>query len=329
MADTIPWAMIVLFGAVTLDLLIGDPRWLPHPVVGMGNFISYLEKRWNKGAALRWKGAALTVVTVGTVYATTAIIVFLAYRLHFLIGLFSEIYLISTTIAIKGLRDAAHRVEAPLSCGDLPLARKELGMIVGRDTDTLDEPEIVRATVETVAENTVDAITAPLFWALLGGAPAALAYRAVNTLDSMVGYKNERYIHFGWFSARLDDILNLLPARLTALTIWVSSFFIRSLYSAQAIRITLRDARKHPSPNSGWPESMIASLLGVQLGGRNTYKGTVSERAKLGEPRRQLNKKDIARTIQYMHGGWIVYFIMIVALYIVFALVVTGVKEAV
>jgi adenosylcobinamide-phosphate synthase len=304
-------SVILLVGAVLLDLLIGDPKWLPHPVIGMGKLISTLEVKWNQGERKKLKGIALTVIVVGIVYVLAFVVVYVAYQLHVLIGIMLEIYLISTTIAIKGLRDAAVQVAVPLSQGDLAQARKKLSMIVGRDTDTLPESEIVRGTVETVAENTVDGITAPLFFALIGGAPLALAYRAVNTLDSMVGYKNERFIHFGWASARLDDVLNWIPARITSLVIWSSSFFIPHSRVKQALSITFRDAPKHPSPNSGWSEAMVAGLMGIQLGGRNMYQGIPSNRAKMGEATRELQEADIGRAILHMHGGWVVFLVII------------------
>jgi adenosylcobinamide-phosphate synthase len=304
-------SVIILISAVLLDLIIGDPKWLPHPVIGMGNLISTLEKRWNQGEHRKLKGIVLMVSVVGITYVLAFIVVYVAYELHVVIGIMLEIYLISTTIAIKGLRDAAIQVAVPLSQGDLAQARKKLSMIVGRDTDTLPESEIVRGTVETVAENTVDGITAPLFFALIGGTPLALAYRAVNTLDSMVGYKNERYIDFGWASARLDDVLNWIPARITSLAIWSSAFFIPQSRIKQALTITFRDAPKHPSPNSGWSEAMVAGLMGVQLGGRNMYQGIPSNRAKMGEATRELQETDIGRSIIYMHGGWVVFLIII------------------
>lgn len=173
-------------------------------------------------------------------------------------------------------------------------ARKKLSCIVGRDTERLDEREIVRGTVETVAENTCDAVTAPLFWAFIGGAPLALVYRAVNTCDSMVGYQNSRYHEFGYFSAKADDVLNWIPARITGFLMLIANR-PRKMRRGDAWRILLRDAKKHPSPNSGWCEAACACLLSVQLGGRNTYNGIVSERARMGEPFRELEHTDILR----------------------------------
>ncbi len=301
--------------AILLDLIIGDPRWIPHPVVQMGKLISFLENKWNHGKHRVIKGVALTVTVVLFVFIVTYSILFLAYKLHPIFAITLNIYLISTTIAIKGLSSAGKDVLYPLTNGEIMQARKMLSMVVGRDTECLPEKEIIRGTVETVAENTVDGITAPLFWAVIGGAPLALVYRAINTLDSMVGYKDERYAQFGWASAKLDDLANWLPARLTALSIWISAVFIKGSKLKSAWNITLRDARKHPSPNSGWSEAMVAGLLGVQLGGTNFYRGKRSERATMGDPIRQLMKTDINKSIQYMHGGWIVFLVLIGIIY--------------
>ncbi len=305
------YLFLIIGAAILLDLIIGDPRWIPHPVVQMGKLISFLENKWNHGAHRVKKGMALTVTVVVIVFLVTFAIQFIAYKLHPVLAIILNIYLISTTIAIKGLASAAKEVLSPLGKGNIVEARKKLSMIVGRDTESLPEKEIVRGTVETVAENTVDGITAPLFWAIIGGAPLALVYRAINTLDSMVGHKDERYGQFGWASAKLDDLANWLPARITALSIWISAFFIKKSKQKHAWNITLRDARKHPSPNSGWSEAMVAGLLGVQLGGTNYYRGIKSERATMGDPNRELIQFDITKSIQYMHGGWIVFLLIV------------------
>lgn len=308
---------LILIGAILLDLWIGDPRWLPHPVIQMGRLITLLERKGNRGTNRRIKGVLLTGTVVLTVYVVTFFFVSIAYHLYYAVGIVMEICLISTTIAIKGLASAGKSVMKPLANGDLVRARKSLSMIVGRDTEHLEESEIVRGAVETVSENTVDGITAPLFWALIGGAPLAMAYRAINTLDSMVGYKNEQYIQFGWASARLDDIVNWLPARLTALTMWFSSFFLRGSRHMEALKTTWRDARKHPSPNSGWSEAMVAGLMGVQLGGVNYYNGRISKRATMGNSTRKLLISDIDQAIRYMHGGWLGFLgLLLIALYI-------------
>jgi adenosylcobinamide-phosphate synthase len=308
--DPIFMLIIILIAAILLDLLMGDPRWLPHPVVLIGKLISFLEASWNKGKNRVRKGYVLTVTVIIVVFSVTFSIVFLSYKLHPVAGVLVEIYFISTTIAIKGLRSAALHVFTPLVSGNIDDARRNLSMIVGRDTKTLSESEVVRGTVETVAENTVDGITAPLFWAMIGGAPLAMVYRAINTLDSMVGYKNEKFMQFGRASAKLDDIVNLLPARITALCMWLSSFFIKGSKKKLGWKITWRDARKHPSPNSGWSEAMVAGLLGIQLGGINYYSGIKSVRATMGDPLRKIIRSDIEKSILYMHGGWSIFFLI-------------------
>ncbi|KAA0014168.1 cobalamin biosynthesis protein CobD [Billgrantia pellis] len=306
----------LLFAAILLDLLIGDPHWLPHPVVAMGRLIGALECRWNRGSprARRLKGFLLTGCVVTVVFsATWALLALLAWW-HPWLGLVGELLLLASALAISGLRDAALAVAKPLAQGDLDAARRAVAMIVGRDTDTLDEAGVTRATVETVAENTVDGITAPLFWALLGGAPLALAYKAANTLDSMVGHRSERYADFGYASAKFDDLVNWVPARLTALTMWLAALALPAARTRGAPTGTWHDAPCHPSPNAGWPEAMMAHLLGVQLGGDNHYAGQVSERARMGEPREPLRVVHIQRAVSHMHGAWSVFFLLMAGL---------------
>ncbi|MCA8864556.1 MULTISPECIES: adenosylcobinamide-phosphate synthase CbiB [unclassified Halomonas] len=308
-------ALIAL--AIMIDLIVGDPRSIPHPVVLIGRFISAFERLWNRGTAQqrRVSGFLLTIIVVGGVWGISWLVLALLERVHPGVALIAELWLLSTTLAIKGLGDAARAVIQPLTQGDLPAARKALGMIVGRDTQRLDEAEITRGTVETVAENTVDGITAPLFFALIGGAPLALAYKAVNTLDSMVGYKNQRYADFGFASAKLDDMANWIPARLTALCLWLAGLLldvsgVLKLRWKGALSSTCRDAPRHPSPNAGWPEAMVARLLGVQLGGTNVYQGVVSQRATLGEPLEVLQVTHITATVRLMHGAWILFMVL-------------------
>ncbi|MFY0990812.1 adenosylcobinamide-phosphate synthase CbiB [Halomonas sp. C05BenzN] len=303
----------LVLAAIAVDLLLGDPRRLPHPVVGMGRVIRLLERSWNGGSprARRLKGALMTAVVVLGVYALAWGLLAALGRLSPWLALVAELWLLATTLAIKGLGDAARAVAEPLGRGDLPGARRALSMIVGRDTAELGEDGITRGAVETVAENTVDGITAPLFWALLGGAPLALAYKAVNTLDSMVGYRNPRYADFGFASAKLDDLANWLPARFTALAIWLVAWGMPGMAARGALAATCREAPRHPSPNAGWPEAMVARLLGVQLGGTNHYRGEASHRATLGEPREPLGVAHIAAAIRLMHGGWLAFLAML------------------
>ncbi|MCG7599885.1 adenosylcobinamide-phosphate synthase CbiB [Halomonas sp. McH1-25] len=303
----------LLLVAITLDLLVGDPRWLPHPVVIIGRLISRLDRAWNHGSsqARRIRGVLLTALVVLGTYTTAWLALAALTWLHPWLGMLGEIALLTTTLAIKGLRDAALEVARPLARGDLVTARSRLAMIVGRDTQALDEGEITRASVETVAENTVDGITAPLFWAFIGGAPLALAYKAVNTLDSMVGYLSSRHADFGYASAKLDDLANWIPARLTAVCLWLAAWLVPNARVRGALVATWRDAPRHPSPNAGWPEAMMAHLLGVQLGGTNHYQGRVSQRATLGTPREVLSVTHVFRAIRHMHAGWLAFVLLL------------------
>mgnify|MGYP001172744392 CR=1 FL=1 len=292
--------------AIVIDWLVGDPRHLPHPVIGMGRWIQFLETRLytepnDDPRRLKRRGATLAALTILPVFLLGTWVVLIFNRIHPWAGFTVQAWLVSTTIAVKGLKDAAFAVYRPLCDGELELARRKTGEIVGRDTAHLDEAELTRATVETVAENTTDAFIAPLFFALLGGAPLALAYRAVNTLDSMVGYKNERYIHFGWASARLDDVLNWIPARLSGFLLSLACLGDRQLSMIRAWKAMIVFARRHPSPNSGYPESATAGALGIELGGTNQYGGKVSERPRLGWPLRGKTRDDIRRTAMLLY----------------------------
>lgn len=269
--------------AYSLDMIVGDPPDWPHPVKWIGRMIAFLEKHWNKGSNKRLKGASMLLVVLLTVFWIVTLIIFIGYKIHPAVGILLESLIISATIAQKDLKQASLQVYKPLMDGDLKTARVKLSYIVGRDTDGLDVGEVARGAIETVAENTSDGVTAPLFWALVGGAPLAIAYRATNTCDSMVGYLNERYQEFGWASAKWDDVLNWIPSRLTGVLMLLGNKPKKVSYP-KAWSILFRDAKRHPSPNSGWGEAAVAAILGIQLGGINYYKGLVSNRAKMGEP---------------------------------------------
>lgn len=287
--------------AYILDRLIGDPKAIPHPVVIIGNGISKLEAMIRKCNFnnLKVAGLLFPLLIVGGTYLIVSLLLELSKLVHPFLFLFVQIILISSTIATKGLADAGLGIYHLLVKKDMEQARFSLSMIVGRDTENLDESEITRGTVETVAENIVDAIISPLFFALIGGAPLAMAYRATNTLDSMIGYKNEKYKDLGWASARLDDILNFIPARITGLLLIVASLLLR-LDAKKALKIMMRDAKLHPSPNSGIPESAVAGALHIQLGGTNYYKGVASHRAVMGDKYRSLQADDILKTVRMM-----------------------------
>jgi adenosylcobinamide-phosphate synthase len=286
---------------------------LPHPVVIIGKAISLLEKLirkvMKKEESLKAAGLLFPIIIVGGSYLVVALLLYGASLIHEWLAIALEIWLISTTIAVKGLGDAGLEVYRHLKEKNLAKARHSLGMIVGRDTDNLDESEIARGAVETVAENIVDAIISPMFFALIGGGPLAMAYRAVNTLDSMVGYKNEKYLNLGWASARLDDVANYIPARVTALLLFLACWVSR-LNFKNAWKMLIRDAKLHPSPNSGIPEAMIAGSLGIQLGGTNYYNGVVSHRAIMGDPTRKIEVDDIIKTIQMMRLTPVIFILI-------------------
>lgn len=305
-----PELLPMLVAAILLDWWLGDPKWwMPHPVILIGKWIGWLERKLRAGsrshpsrpAWLRTKGCVLTTATVLLALAATFGLVAAASWLHPWAGYAVNTWLIATTLAVKGLKQAADRVLIPLQAGDLPEARRYVGWIVGRDTEHLDEPEIIRATVETVAENTVDAFVSPIVFALLGGAPLAMLYRAANTLDSMVGYKNDKYRYFGWASARFDDLVNWLPARLTGGLLILAAALLPGASATGAARSIRRFSRLHPSPNSGIPESAVAGALGIELGGVNRYFGRESERARMGWPLRPLRQADITATVRLLY----------------------------
>lgn len=296
----------VFIASLFLDLLIGDPRVGWHPVMLIGRLIALLERllrgRLRSPAGERFCGAVLTITVAAICYGLTALLLFAAGRLHPLAGFLAAVLLLSSTIAVKSLAGAGMEIHALLSDGDISTARKKLAWIVGRDTARLDSGEIVRGTVETVAENIVDGIVSPLFYALLGGVPLAMAYRAANTMDSMLGYKNEKYINFGWASARMDDAANFVPARLTGMLILAASVLLR-LDVKEAWRAMRHDAPGHPSPNSGIPEAGVAGALGIRLGGQNYYQGVPSFRAYMGRPLHLMGTEHIRQTVAIMYAA--------------------------
>ena len=285
--------------ALLLDRVVGDPVFPPHPVVVMGRYIAWWDRRFNhpdRPGPNRWAGIAL-VVTGALLFGGIPLVglAWLARTvppLAWVIG----VWLISTTIAWKSLVDAGRLVEEALAHRGLPAARVAVARIVGRDTNELDEAGVVRATVETLAENLVDAVVAPVLYACLAGAPGALVYRWVNTLDAMVGHTTPRHLTFGWASARSDDGLNFLPARLTAALMLLMLPLARLDLRAGG-KMLARDGRRHPSPNSGLPEAIMAGALHVQLGGTNTYGGVASHRPPLGDPGDPLVRRHITRTL--------------------------------
>ena len=301
--------------AYVADLFFGDPRGYPHPVRLIGQTISLLEKKFLQRANTSWMqrflGVILAVTIVFGAGISTWAIIRMAAWVHPVFSSVIIIFFAYTTLATRNLYDEPRKVIKALEQGDLNLARKEVGFLVSRDTDHLDEQEICRALIETISENTSDGIVAPLFYLLIGGPPLAMAYKALNTLDSMVGYRNDRYRYLGWASARGDDLANLIPSRLTALLFVLSSFILDKNWKA-TWRITWRDGRKSTSPNSGYPEAAMAGALGVRLGGKNSYFGRVEEKPFIGEPQRSIDRNVVKESLHLMIVNSLIAVIIII-----------------
>lgn len=297
------WAVL---GGFLLDALFGDPAWLPHPVVLMGRCISALEKHLRTALPKTPRGelvggaAVAAVLPLGTL-AVTGLACWAAARLHPALGLALQMLWCGQALAAKGLAQESRNVYKELAKGDLPAARRAVARIVGRDTQNLTAAGVTRAAVETVAENTSDGVIAPLLYMLLGGAPLALTYKAINTMDSMLGYKNEKYLYFGRCAAKLDDAANWLPSRLAAL-LWVAAAALTGNSARGAWRIWRRDRRRHASPNSAQTESACAGALGVQLAGPAYYFGEYYDKPTIGDPLREIEPRDILRANRMMYA---------------------------
>lgn len=293
--------------AFVLDLILGDPHFLPHPICLIGNLISFLEKALRKAApdtpkSLRRAGVVLWFAVVSLSFAVPYFLLKGLAAIHPWLSYGVETVFCYQILAAKSMKTEAMRVYRYIREQDLPNSRKYLSWIVGRDTEHLDFKQITKAVVETVAENTSDGVIAPLLYMVIGGAPLGFLYKGVNTLDSMVGYKNDTYIDFGRFSARMDDVFNYIPARITAIAMIVSSCFI-GFDGKNAWRIYRRDRYKHASPNSAHPESACAGALNIQLAGDAYYFGKLCKKQTLGDPMREIQAEDIARAVRLMYGA--------------------------
>lgn len=295
--------------ALLLDAWVGDPRGWPHPVRLIGRLAQTLEAPFRSAVASERMAGFLTAATVIFSAGLACWLTIQVARLfHPLLGDIASILSLYFCFAARDLSRHASKVKQALDADDLDDARKEVSMLVGRDTEELDGSGIARAAVESVAENTVDAVTAPLFFAMLVGPVGAMVYKAINTLDSTFGYKNERYLHFGWFAAKLDDWVNFVPARITALLTPVAAY-VTGLDARGAWQVFCRDRHNHPSPNGGQIESAMAGALNVRLGGYNSYFGKQSFRPFMGEELRELCAERIGETISLM---WAVTALMTV-----------------
>ncbi len=281
--------LIPLIAGFLLDSLLGDPLWLPHPVRWFGNAISFMEKRFNQGRSRRLKGMLVALFLIPATF-------FLLFFLFRIIERWPIAFCILTSVGVfyglanRSLITEALKVIRALNRQGPAAGRRQLSFIVGRDTSRLDDQQIRTAVLETLAENLSDGVIAPLFFYALGGVPLMLSYKMVNTLDSMVGYKNERFRAFGWFAARMDDIANFIPARITALLMVIVSF------SPRGFLYIFRYGRKHSSPNAGYPEAVLAGILNCRLGGPNVYHGILVEKPYIGKNVRPLSNRDVYKT---------------------------------
>ncbi|MBR6385905.1 MAG: cobalamin biosynthesis protein CobD [Ruminococcus sp.] len=285
-----------------LDSIIGDPYSLPHPIRLIGNLISGLEKFARKNFRnLKIGGLILVICTVILSSGIPFLILFISYKISVVLGIIAESIMCFYLTAAKCLKDESMKVYKAFENNDTEKARKAVSMIVGRDTDILDKNGIIRAAVETVAENTSDGVTAPLMYMSLGGAVLGFFYKSVNTMDSMIGYKNEKYADLGYFGAKLDDVLNYIPSRLTAVIMIFSAFILGYDYK-NAYKIWQRDRRKHASPNSAQTESVCAGALNVRLAGDAYYFGELHKKEYIGDNIREIKNDDIksANKLMYM-----------------------------
>ncbi|MDY4574950.1 MAG: adenosylcobinamide-phosphate synthase CbiB [Intestinibacter sp.] len=316
--------ILSLYIGYITDLIIGDPYSFPHPVKYIGKLIKVVENSVRKTAktdkGLKIGGFFLWFVTVGTTFAVTYLVMRLA-RFNTVVYVIINSIVIYTTLATKCLKDEAKKIYEVLKTGDLQKSRTQLSYIVGRDTANLDEKEIIRATVETVAENTVDGLIAPLFYAFIGGAPLAMAYKAINTLDSTVGYKNEKYLHIGFASAKIDDIANYIPSRISVILFTIGNFFLGNDYK-NCFKIAIRDRKNHKSPNCAFSEGAVAGALGIQLGGTNVYFGEVVYKPTIGDKTREIEVEDIARTNKILYATSLTSMLVFTLFYILIYMII-------
>jgi adenosylcobinamide-phosphate synthase len=284
--------MLLLF-AYICDLILGDPEKFPHPIRWIGNLIIFFEKRLrnNNKNTEKIRGVFLTIFVIGISSLLTYLVLYFSKKINPLFENIVWIYIAYICISIKDLRVKSMDIYNALKT-DIKQVRVRLSKIVGRDTENLSEEKIIMATIESIAESTNDGIIAPIFYLMIGGPVLAIAYKSINTLDSMVGYKNEKYIRFGWFSAKIDDIFNFIPARITGFLICIASFFLYKDLKTP-FRIMLRDGKKHTSPNSGISESAMAGALKIRLGGPSLYNGKEVKKPFIGDELEKINRTKI------------------------------------
>lgn len=309
--------LISIYLGYILDLIIGDPYSFPHPVKYIGKLIktleSFIRRVFKTEGFLKFGGFILCIATVAIAYIVTYLFVNI-FKFNYILYILVNGFVIYTTLATKCLKDEAIKVYNVLKTGDLEKSRIQLSYIVGRDTTELNEKEIIRATVETVAENAVDGIISPMFYAFVGGAPLAMAYKAINTLDSTVGYKNDKYLNLGFASAKLDDIVNYVPARLSVLFMPIASMILG--YNAKnSFKIGIRDRKNHKSPNCALSEGAVAGALGIQLGGTNVYFGKEVYKPTIGDKMTNIDVENIMDTNRIMYMSSLVSLLIFTLVY--------------
>ena len=301
------WSVYALFIGFIIDLIVGDPHSIPHPVIFIGKLISAIEKAVRKifPKTVRGENVAggvlwLLVVVIST--AVPALLLWLCYGLNTWLGLALESIMCWQILATKSLKDESMKVYTALKTGNIAKSRYAVSMIVGRDVNCLDEQGVAKAAVETVAENTSDGIIAPLFYMILGGAPLGYFYKAINTMDSMIGYKNDRYLYFGRFAAKLDDVVNFIPARLSAMLMLLAATIMPGFSGKDASKIYQRDHKKSASPNAAQTESVCAGALQVQLLGDAYYFGTLHKKDTIGDGKRTVTPERIVEANRLLYG---------------------------
>lgn len=296
-----------------LDLLIGDPNNPFHPVRGIGLLASKLETIFRKllKNSLKIAGLIVWIITIILTFAITYGIIFVCMKINKYLGIIVQGIIIYFCISAKGLVVEGYKVIKYLNEGNIEKSRKQLSYIVGRDTESLDSKGITRAVIETIAENMSDGVIAPILFAGIFGAAGSMAYKAVNTMDSMFGYKNDKYIEFGYFPAKLDDLFNYIPARVTGILIIISSFFLKRDYK-NSLKIYKRDRYNHTSPNSAHPEAAMAGALDIQLGGANYYFGKIVEKPVIGDKIKEIEINDVKKTAEILYLSAVMGFILMV-----------------
>lgn len=305
--------MLEVLMGYALDLIIGDPYFLYHPVRIIGHLITWLENRLlNLKDTIfiqKLKGLILLIIVSGLSFLVPLILLIGASQVHLGLAFVLEVIMIYQIFATRCLDVETKKVYKALKNNDIEEARKMIGYLVSRDTSDMTEEDIIKAAIETIAENLGDGVIAPMIYVMIGGAPLGWYYKSVNTLDSMVGYKNEKYQHYGYFSAKWDDVLNYIPARITSGFILIAGFFLR-MNVTRGFKVLVRDRKNHSSPNSAYPESAAAGLLGIQLGGKASYFGKVSMKPTMGDADKKIDVHDLKKTSHLLYMTSFVGFII-------------------